>query len=100
MHKLIVMYKKPADPAAFEKYYSEVHLPLAKRIPGLARLVVNRGVVPSWGAPPEYYLIAELHFKDEATFEAAMALPESVATSKDVGKFAADLVTMMVARED
>jgi uncharacterized protein (TIGR02118 family) len=100
MYKLFVMYKKPADPAAFEKYYFEVHLPLARRIPGLARLVVNRGIVPSWGVPPEYYLIAELHFKDEATFNAAMASPESAATSKDVGKFAADLVTMMVVREE
>ena len=100
MHKLFVMYKKPADPAAFEKYYSEVHLPLARRIPGLTRLVINRGVVPSWGVPPEYYLIAELHFKDQAAFDAAMASPESAATSKDVRKFAADIVTMMVVRED
>ena len=42
MYKLIALYKKPADPAAFEKHYAEVHRPLVEKVPGLARLVVNR----------------------------------------------------------
>ena len=99
MYKLIALYTKPEDPAAFEKYYAEVHRPLVDRIPGLSRLVLNRGMDAPWGAPPQYYLIAELHFPDEATFKAAMASPENAACGKDLRKFAANIATLMVARE-
>ena len=34
MHKLVVLYPHPADPAAFESYYRTTHLPLASRLPG------------------------------------------------------------------
>jgi uncharacterized protein (TIGR02118 family) len=37
--KLIVIYEQPADSEAFFKHYEEVHTPLAKRTPGLQRLV-------------------------------------------------------------
>lgn len=99
-HKLIAMYRTPADPAAFDRHYAEVHAPLARKIPGLSKLVVNRGVVPPWGGEPAYYLIAELHFPDEATFAAAMASPENRATGKDLRGFAGDIVTLAVVRED
>jgi uncharacterized protein (TIGR02118 family) len=44
-------------------------------------------------------LIAELHFADEAAFDAAMASPENRAAGKDVMNFAKGLVTMVVATE-
>jgi uncharacterized protein (TIGR02118 family) len=100
MHKLIAMYTQPSDPAAFDKHYKEVHRPLVERIPGLAKLVLNRGLPAPWGAPPKYYLIAEMHFKDEATFNTAMASPENAAAGKDVRGFAKDIATLMVVRED
>jgi uncharacterized protein (TIGR02118 family) len=31
---LVVLYKTPNDPAAFDKYYFENHIPLAKKLPG------------------------------------------------------------------
>jgi uncharacterized protein (TIGR02118 family) len=30
MAQLVVMYKTPRDPAAFDKYYAEKHIPIAK----------------------------------------------------------------------
>jgi uncharacterized protein (TIGR02118 family) len=33
--KLIVLYKKPADPAHFDKHFRTVHMPLVKKMPGL-----------------------------------------------------------------
>lgn len=30
MAKLYAIYRQPADPAAFDRYYSDKHLPLAK----------------------------------------------------------------------
>ncbi|MGP8233345.1 MAG: EthD family reductase [Methylovirgula sp.] len=35
MSKLIVLYKKPADPAHFDKHFREVHVPLVRKMPGL-----------------------------------------------------------------
>lgn len=100
MYKLVAMYRQPADPAAFEKHYAQVHTPIVKTIPGLARLVLNRGFPPPWGGEPAFYLIAEMHFADEATFKAAMASPENRAAGKDLRQFAGDIVTLVTVRED
>lgn len=35
MAKLLVLYGHPNDPAAFDKSYQEIHIPLAKRMQGL-----------------------------------------------------------------
>ncbi len=35
---MVVVYKTPPDPAAFEKHYFETHIPLAKKLPGLRKL--------------------------------------------------------------
>jgi uncharacterized protein (TIGR02118 family) len=33
MAQLVVMYKTPKDPAAFDAHYFEKHVPIAKRTP-------------------------------------------------------------------
>ena len=35
MHKLLVVYNEPKDPAHFRKYYVETHLPLASKMQGV-----------------------------------------------------------------
>jgi uncharacterized protein (TIGR02118 family) len=35
MSKLVVMYKKPSDPAHFDKHFRTVHMPLVTKMPGL-----------------------------------------------------------------
>ena len=99
MYKLIALYRQPEDTAAFDKYYADVHRPLVEKIPGLQKIVMNRGVEAPWGAPA-YYLVVEMHFADEATFKTALASPENAAAGKDVRKFAGSLVTLMVARAE
>lgn len=34
MAQMMVVYKPPKDPTAFERHYFEVHVPLARRLPG------------------------------------------------------------------
>lgn len=43
MADLIVLYKTPKDAAAFDKYYAETHIPLAKKMPGLRKYKVSKG---------------------------------------------------------
>ena len=43
MARLVVMYKTPKQAEAFDRYYFESHVPLAKRIPGLRKYEVSKG---------------------------------------------------------
>jgi len=37
------MYRTPKDQVAFDKHYFEVHVPIAKKIPGLKKYEVGEG---------------------------------------------------------
>ncbi len=98
MVKLIALYKKPADPAAFDKAYFETHIPLVKKIPSLRRVELSRVT----GAPrgePEFYLMCEMYFDDKAALDAAMASPENAEAGKNLMSFARGLVTFVYAEE-
>lgn len=95
MAKLLVLYKTPADPAAFDAYYIPTHVPIAKQIPGVTRYEISTG--PVWGpqgASP-YHLAAVLTFDSLAALHAGLGSPEGQAAVRDLGHFApegADLV--------
>jgi len=93
MAKLIVFYRTPRDPAEFDRYYAQVHIPLAKTIPGLRRLEVTRVTGAPSGAS-DLYLIAELYFDNAAAREAALASNEAKATEADLSKFAQGIVSV------
>lgn len=69
---------------AFDKYYNEIHIPIAKQLPGLVRYTISRNLAAN--AP--YYLIAELDWADMASAQAALRSPEGAAATADVAKFA------------
>ncbi|MFJ1260054.1 EthD family reductase [Cupriavidus sp. CuC1] len=52
MAKLVVLYKKPADTAAFDSYYFSTHVPITKKITGLRRYEVSSGPVCEKGMCP------------------------------------------------
>jgi len=93
MAKLIVFYRTPRDPAEFDRYYAQVHIPLAKKIPGLRRLEVTRVTGAPSGAS-DLYLIAELYFDNAAAREAALASNEAKVTEADLSKFAEGIVSV------
>jgi uncharacterized protein (TIGR02118 family) len=88
MAELVVMYKTPKDAAAFDKHYFEIHIPIAKKIPGLRKYKVSHGSVATPGGPSAFHLIATLTFDDVAAIKAAFASAEGKATAADVGTFA------------
>jgi uncharacterized protein (TIGR02118 family) len=88
MAQVLVMYKTPKDTAAFDKHYSEIHIPLAKKIPGLRKYEVSKGTVGTPGGPSGFHLIATLHFDDLAAVKAGFGSPEGKAAGADVAKFA------------
>jgi uncharacterized protein (TIGR02118 family) len=88
MAHVVVMYKTPKDAAAFDKHYSETHIPLAKKIPGLRKYQISRGPVATPAGPSAYHLIATLHFDDLAAIQTGFGSPEGKAAGADVAKFA------------
>ena len=62
MAQMIVIYKTPRNPAAFDRHYFEVHVPLARQLPGVRKLEANRGPIISLYGASEAHLVATLHF--------------------------------------
>ena len=96
MVKLIALYKKPDDTAAFDKHYSEIHTPLVRKMPGLRKLEVARITGSAIGETPNY-LMCDMYFDTKDSLDAALASPAGRAAGKDLMAFAAKYVTLMYA---
>ena len=89
MMKLTVLYTPPTDVAAFEEHYLGVHLPLAQKMPGLARAETSLCVATPDGSPVPFHRIAELYFEDAEAMQAAFGTEEGKATARDAAELAA-----------
>jgi uncharacterized protein (TIGR02118 family) len=96
MAHVVVMYKTPKDTAAFDKYYFETHVPIAKKIPGLRKYEVSKGPVATPAGPSGFHLIATLHFDNLAAVQAGFGSPEGKAAGADVPKFATGGADMLL----
>jgi uncharacterized protein (TIGR02118 family) len=88
MAQVIVTCKTPKDPAAFDKYCAETHIPLASKMPGLRKYQISQGPVGSPGGASGIHLVAILTFDNMAAVGAAFGNPEGKATAGDVANFA------------
>jgi uncharacterized protein (TIGR02118 family) len=88
MARLVVMYKTPTDASAFDKYYAQTHIPLAKKIPGLRKYEISQGAVATPAGPAGYHLIAALHFDDLAAIQQGVGSSQGQAAVNDLGNFA------------
>lgn len=98
MTKLIALYRKPADIAAFDKHYFGTHTALVKQYPGLRKLEITRIT----GAPigeTKYHVMCEMYFDNKEAMDAALASKEGRAVAKDLMSFAADIVTVFIGEE-
>jgi uncharacterized protein (TIGR02118 family) len=91
-HRLLVQYGRPTDPAAFDRHYRDVHVPLARAIPGLVRFEIGHG--EALGDGPGPYLVAALDFESAEAFAAGLQSPEGAAAAGDVPNFATGGATM------
>jgi len=96
MAKLVALYKKPADVAAFDRYYFSNHVVAAKKIPGLRRYEVSSGPVATPQGASPYHLIATLSFDSVDAIQRALASPEGQAAAGDLANFAQAGVELLV----
>ena len=100
MIKLVALYGKPRDPAHFDRYYREVHVPLAKKIPNLRRFTIHKVLgSPQEGEPP-FYCLTEVYWDDLATARKALASPDGQASYDDVPNYATGGVRFVFTEVD
>ena len=84
MHRITIQYGAPTDPEAFEKHYTEVHIPLAAKLPNLRRFVRSHPRGLGVDAP---YFVAELWFDDADALKAALKSSAMAETAADAQTF-------------
>lgn len=99
MIRLTVLYGHPDSPAEFDRYYEEVHLPLAKQIKGIDGWTIGKCESVDPGEQPPYYLIVGLYFASMEAMNACLATPEGQAAIADVPNFATGGATFMTSDE-
>ena len=90
MSRMLVIYRTPRDVEAFDQHYFEVHVPLAKRIPGLRKYEVSHGAIATPVGTSNVHRIGTLHFDDLAAIENAFASAEGKAAGADRRLYAPD----------
>ena len=90
MAQMIVVYKTPDDVDAFDRHYFGVHVPLAKKLPGLRKYETSVGPITTLVSAADTYFVAVLHFDSVAAMRSAFASPEGQACAADRRKLASD----------
>ncbi|MEE1944729.1 EthD family reductase [Pedobacter sp. KR3-3] len=70
---MIAIYKTPKDIEAFDKHYFEVHVPLAKELPGLVKYEVGNRQIMSTTGHSDVYCIGILYFESLDALKSAFA---------------------------
>ncbi len=99
MYRISVCYGQPANPAAFDDHYTNIHAPLARKIPRLAEFTTGkcRSLMPDQPAP--YYLVASLIFETAEDMKTGLRSDEMKATTADLANFADGGVTVYSQEE-
>ncbi len=101
MATLTILYGHPANPAAFEDYYANRHLPWASEtMPGVKAAQLRRVLATPGGDPPPYYRTAEMTWTDEESLRAALASEEGQDVLADTSNFATGGAVLLIGQED
>jgi uncharacterized protein (TIGR02118 family) len=87
MYTVTVLYPQPHDPAAFDRYHDQVHVPIAAGMKGLIRWTVQH-VEARDGEVPAYHAVVQLSAPTREALQAVLDSPEGVAAAQDVPNFA------------
>ncbi|TDE08005.1 EthD family reductase [Jiangella asiatica] len=100
MYKVTVLYGWPDDPAAFDAYYRDVHLPIARLMRGLSGWTLSWVGKQDGDVMPPVYLVVELYAPDIETMTTVLDSPAGRAARNDVPNFATGGATMLFGVEE
>ena len=95
MIRLLILYGRPKDPIAFDRYYQEAHIPIAKRMKGLKKWTIGKVIGTPDGQASPFYYVADLYMESRKEFEQLLASPEGQAAVADVPNYATGGVTFI-----
>ncbi|MAN85378.1 MAG: ethyl tert-butyl ether degradation protein EthD [Algoriphagus sp.] len=96
MVKIVIVYGHPKDAEEFEKYYSDTHMHLARKI-SCQRLETCKFIGTPDGKKPSNYRMAELYFSTMEDLQTAMASDEGKEAVQDIPNFATGGVEVSIA---
>ena len=99
---VVVLYNFPKDTAAFEKYYTETHIPIVRRNAqdiGMSRAVYEKFDRTADGKKPAYYRKAELWFPSEDAMKRGMESAGFKAVAGDLPNFSTGGQSVIIAHE-
>ncbi len=88
MAQLLIMYKQPTDPAAFEEYYFGTHVPIFAATPGIRATSFSKGPITPLVGTVSYYLVATVTFDSLEALQAGLASEPAQAGIADLPNFA------------
>jgi uncharacterized protein (TIGR02118 family) len=83
---LVVLYNSPKDPAAFEKYYAETHLPLLAK--HAKEIGFTTGVLVKFDEKAPFYRKGELTFASVDALKKGTSTAGFKAVADDIPNFA------------
>ena len=95
--KLVVLYARPDDVAAFDARYRDEHVPLVEKVPGLERFEWATIAGAADGGEHTYHVLAELYFADQGALQSALGSDEGKAAGDHFGQIAPPGSRMFVA---
>ena len=98
--KIIALYGEPDDPHAFQRYYRDTHVPLAKQLPGLIRYEISHGTISDFGGGSPYFMVATLTFSAKKDIHSAMVSEVGEAVAADLKNFASGGVTVLIMESE
>jgi uncharacterized protein (TIGR02118 family) len=85
VYDVLALYTRPADPAAFDDHYVNVHVPLVQALPLIHEFAWGKVASEDSDAP---YLVARMTYRSAADAEASLSGPEGQAAVADLQRFA------------
>lgn len=87
MYTVTVLYPQPIDPAAFDAYHDDVHVPIARGMQGLVSWTAQRIEAREGEAPP-YHMVVQLSAPTREDLQRILDSPAGRAAADDVPNFA------------
>lgn len=82
MVKFVALYRQPDDPAAFDRWYTEQHLPICLRYPDTEAIRYGK-VTGSPRGESDFYMMFEAVYKDRETMMASLMSPPGMESAQD-----------------
>jgi uncharacterized protein (TIGR02118 family) len=101
MAKLMILYGHPRDPAAFEDYYANHHIPYAvEHMPNVRGAENVRVISTPDGSPSPYYRMSQMSYDSVDDLLAGIASGDGQSTIADLANFATGGAALLIVEED